>query len=117
MIFDMLDLQVKRDQQTCVHSALVCRAWTEPASRVLWRSRVRWGNRGEWWLGDLCRIILHDEPDSRIRSVNAYVRAWIKWKCSALRRNGAQRQSMLRCGPRIRRLHVDQTFFMRLLSR
>ena len=41
MIFDMFDLEDKQDRATCARSSRVCRAWTEPASRVLW-SGTKW---------------------------------------------------------------------------
>ena len=41
MIFDVFDLEDEQDRATCARSSRVCRAWTEPALRVLW-SGTRW---------------------------------------------------------------------------
>ena len=38
LIFDLFDTRFWLDRITCTNCALVCRAWTEPAYRVLWRS-------------------------------------------------------------------------------
>ncbi|RPD60827.1 hypothetical protein L227DRAFT_610918 [Lentinus tigrinus ALCF2SS1-6] len=99
MIFDMLDLQDQRDRATCARSARVCRAWTEPASRVLW-------NGTRWRLRELCTVLLqHAEGPGTVRRGSAMNKIF---KSGGLRRNDAQRESLLRCGARVRDLRITQ---------